>query len=186
MVRYLPFLLIVSSLLARNAVALEFDLADLGLAGVEIVAAGPIAPGDVERLRGMVDQVPPDTPIAGLRIASPGGNVGEAEALAKAIRATRLPVTIGPGSDCASACFLIFAAATERRVAPNARVGVHSASVNGTDGLTAMAVTTELARRAGEYGVPADIVGKLVLTGPKQITWLSPRDLRAMGALPAR
>lgn len=172
--------------LAPYAQALQFELAAEGAESLEIVARGPIVPGDVERLRVLVDRVPARTPIIGLRIASPGGNVVEAETLAAAVRAARLPVTVPSGGECASACFLVFAAARERHVGVSARIGVHSASMQGRETATAMAITTAVARRANEYGVPPDIIGKMVITGPRQMTWLSAAELAAMGALPDR
>ena len=165
--------------------AMNFELAADGNA-LQIVATGAIVPGDSAKLRATVDRVPPRTPISGVRISSLGGSIAEADVLAKAIRATHLPVTVASGADCASACFLIFAAATERYVGHAARIGVHSASINGQESSAAMAVTTEVARRASAWGVPPEIIGKLVTTGPKQITWLSAADLASMGAVEAQ
>ena len=167
------------------AEAMLFDVA-AGPFATEILATGPIEAGDLSRLRQLVDRLPATVPIAGLRISSPGGSVSEAEALAGAIRAAKLPVTVASDGVCASACFLIFAAAPDRRVGLAARVGVHGASIRGRESPAAMAITTDVARRAGAYGVPPEIIGKLVLTDPTQITWLTASDLLAMGVHPAR
>lgn len=173
-------------LVASHANAMSFSLSQSGPASLEIMATGLIAPGDVQHLRDLVDQIPPGIAITGLRLSSLGGNVGEAQVLARAVRIAHLPVTVGPGGSCASACFLIFAAAQERHVAPSARIGVHSASINGQESSAAMAVTTVVAREAGAYGVPMEIVGKLVVTASTQMAWLNAGDLQAMGVLPVR
>ncbi len=181
-------ILLILTLLAVTppAWAMQFEADPVGPSATEILAVGPIEAGDVQRLRVLVNRLPPDTTIASLHISSPGGSVAEADALAAAVRAARLVVTVDSGTSCASACFLIFAAAAERRVGASAKIGVHSASIRGEDTVAAMAITTKVARRAGEYGVPPEIVGKLVLTGPRQITWLTQQDLAAMGAHPVR
>jgi hypothetical protein len=57
------------------------------------------------------------------------------------------------GSQCSSACFLLFAAAGQRAVAPDALIGVHSASDNGQENINSMAFTTAFAREAAAYGV---------------------------------
>ncbi|MGZ3410516.1 MAG: hypothetical protein ACXWKC_13920 [Xanthobacteraceae bacterium] len=38
-----------------------------------------------------------------------------------------------------------------------------------------------MARLVKEYGVPAGIIGKMVVTPPDEMVWLSPNDLRSMG-----
>ena len=88
---------------------------------------------------------------------------------------------VGPQHTCASACFLVFAAGVGRTAFESARIGVHSVSDSGDDNLLAQAFTTLFARDAAAYGVPAGIIGKLVVTPPNGMTGLSHVELRQMG-----
>jgi len=153
---------------------------------VIIGARGPIIPGDYQRLRvfldTMLDTMPSTDRIIGIALDSPGGNVLEADDIAVAVRRMKLPVIVTNGSECSSACFLIFAAASHRYVGVDALIGVHSAEENGKETAGSMALTTAMAREAAEFGVPAAIIGKLVQTPPERATWLTPSDLASMGA----
>jgi hypothetical protein len=91
-------------------------------------------------------------------------------------------VIVGSNSECSSACFLMFAAAPRRFTAPDALIGVHSASEDGQETGTSMAITIAMARAAAELAVPAAIIGKLVETPPNRATWLTPVDLASMGS----
>jgi hypothetical protein len=125
----------------------------------------------------------PKTELLSFFIDSPGGNVFEAEKIAVFINKSAATVTIPSDSQCASACFLLFAAAAHRFMGPNALIGVHSASENGEENLTSMGFTTALARVAAAYGVPDSIIGKLVQTEPGRMSWLTPTDLKPMGVV---
>ena len=60
-------------------------------------------------------------------------------------------------------------------------IGVHSASIKGSEDVSSRAVTTLIARDAKAYGVPDSILGKIVSTEPGSMTWLDASDLEAMG-----
>jgi hypothetical protein len=61
-------------------------------------------------------------------------------------------------------------------------VGVHGASdENGNETIEAGAATVSMARIVRELGVPAAIIGKMVVTPPDKMVWLVPDDLRSMG-----
>jgi hypothetical protein len=149
-----------------------------------ITATGQIVPGDFDRLAAFVETLPQSGSIR-LRfvVDSPGGNIAEAEKIALFINKAAAEVAIPSGSQCLSACFLLFAAAAHRFMAPDALIGVHSVSQNGQETLASMGATTALARDAARYGVPAAIIGKMVLTGPGQISRLTPGDLEPMGVV---
>jgi hypothetical protein len=143
-----------------------------------IVATGEIMPGDDEKLHKMVAALPAKTVLAGVALNSAGGNYLEGVRLAASIRNTGLD-TVVFGS-CASACFLMFAAGTNRAVFEGANVGVHSASLRGVENTETQAVTTQMARKLSDMGVPSTIVGKVVTTPADDIAWLTPEDLAAM------
>ena len=183
---YLRRLLVaISALLlaAPEASALQYGRSSLDLPLVGITATGPIVPGDFDRLAALVETLPQSDRTLGFFIDSPGGDISEAEKIATFINETAAAVTIPSGSQCLSACFLLFAAAAHRFMAPGALVGVHSASQNGQENLTSMGATTALARDAATYGVPPAIIGKMVLTGPGRVALLTPSDLQPMGVV---
>jgi hypothetical protein len=148
---------------------------------IAILARGPIIAGDFSRLIEFIRTIPQTDRIMGFIIDSPGGNVLEAEKLADMIAKFKLSVVVPSNSECSSACFLLFAAASHRIAAPNALIGVHSVSQNGKENAFSFAATTALARDLAALGVPPEIIGKLVETPPDRATWLTLSDLNLMG-----
>ena len=183
---YLRRLLVaISALLlaAPEASALQYRRSSFDLPLVGITATGQIVPGDFDRLAALVETLPQSDRTLGFFIDSPGGDIFEAEKIATFISETAAAVTIPGGGQCLSACFLLFAAAAHRFMAPDAVVGVHSAGQNGQENLATMGATTALAREAATYGVPPAIIAKMVLTGPGGIARLTPSDLQPMGVV---
>jgi hypothetical protein len=102
--------------------------------------------------------------------------------LAQSIKTAQIATVVTSSAVCASACFLAFAGGAEKYVSFSGRVGVHGASdEDGIETPGAAAATVGMARAAKELGVPVAILGKMVITPPDQILWLSPDDLRSMG-----
>ncbi len=141
-------------------------------------ASGDITPGDDEKLHRFVASLPADTNLVGVALSSRGGNLLEGLRLATTVRNTRL--STGVAGQCASACFLVFAGGAGKLVLDGARIGVHSASYEGAENTLSQAVTTQMARKAAEFGVPAAIIGKMVTTPPDHMTWLTRDDLLSM------
>lgn len=165
-----------------GAAALQYLRLPLNPPAVAILARGPIVQDDVERLTAFIGRLSQTDRLTSLLVNSPGGNVSEAEKLARIITKYKLSVFVPPGSQCSSACFLLFAAASGRFVAPDAVIGVHSASLgNGQETITSLALTTIIARDLAQEGVPAAIIGKLVTTPPGHATWLTASDFASMG-----
>lgn len=168
------------TLLAGPAHGLQFEQVPTSAGELMLGARGPIVKGDAARLERALAAVPPGRRLLALALDSPGGSVVEGEKLAHAIRAHALTVVIPSNSKCVSACFLLFAAAARRLAASDALVGVHSASEEGEETGTSLAVTTLMARAAAELGVPPAIVGKMVQTLPGRVEWLTPADMASM------
>ncbi len=150
-----------------------------------LLLQGRVVPGDASRLR----QALAGETFSALLLNSPGGSLLEARDMARAIRALRVPVVVPERAECASACFMLFAAAREKVAVPGARIGVHSASVaGGNETMDTLGATTLMAREAAQDGVPAAITGRMVTTAPGQMAWLSQNELEQMGAriAPAR
>ncbi len=145
-----------------------------------IEAAGPIGYGDGARFQNFLDWLPSGTVPVAVSVDSTGGSVAEAADIAQAIQSRGLAVAVIGSHTCASACFLLFAAAPFRIVGPNALVGVHSASQGGQETIASMAFTTMMAREAKALHVPPGIIGKMVTTAPDDMSWLSVADLRGM------
>lgn len=145
-----------------------------------LLLQGRIVPGDAARLRAALAGVSPR--VAGLVLNSPGGSVLEAQDMAKLIRDSGAAVLVPANAVCASACFMLFAAARNKLVEPGAMVGVHSASVaGGNETMDTLGVTTLMARSAASYGVPSAITGRMVTTRPGQMAWLTRTELESMG-----
>ncbi len=166
---------------ATTAHAMQFHVVTLddGVHSV-IQATGPIIPGDMERLHTLVGAMPSTDILGGFVLDSPGGNLDEAVRFANVVHEFGLPIYVLGGAQCSSACFLIFAASPHKFVAPDALIGVHSASIAGQETPDSMAMTTAMAREAATLGVPAAIIGKMVETNPNRMEWLTPDDLASM------
>ncbi len=172
--------LLGAALAAPQACALQFDQETISPTEVIVGGRGPIVKGDTDRLQQVLAAVPQTKQLLGLALDSPGGNVVEAEQLAKLIRGRALPVVIPSNSKCISACFLLLAASPRRLAASDALVGVHSASEEGEETDTSLAVTTLMARVAAESGIPPAIIGKMVQTKAASVEWLTHADLVSM------
>lgn len=119
--------------------------------------------------------------VANVRLNSMGGNLLEGAKLADAIRTAKLATNVGRAAVCASACFLAFAAGAEKNASYGAQIGVHGASdQSGRETVQSGAATVSMARIARDLGVPSGIIGKMVVTPPSEMVWLSPQDLQAM------
>lgn len=172
---------IIASIQISGAQALQYQLVPIEKSVVMVLARGPIIAGDFRHLYSFFQTMPQTDRIVALALDSPGGNVFEAERIAGVIRKMDLSVFVSSNSQCSSACFLLFAAATRRFTGPDALIGVHSVSENGKETFGSMALTTAMARDAAAYGVPPEIIGKLVETPPGRATWLTPYDIAKMG-----
>jgi hypothetical protein len=168
------------------ATAMQFSSTELEASRVLVIGRGPIVSGDLDRLSMLARGIPVAATIIGFSFDSTGGSVLEAEKLANLIHRLDTTVIIGPHKECSSACFLLFAAAATRMAAPDALIGVHSASDDGVETIEAMAITTAMARDVSAYDVPASIIGKMVRTPADRAYWLTSSDLALMGVVMLR
>jgi hypothetical protein len=120
--------------------------------------------------------------VANIRLNSEGGNLLEGVKLADAIRFGKMSTNVGKLATCASACFLIFAAGSTKFVSYGAQIGVHGASDgSGHETVSSEAATISMAKIAKDLGVPAAIIGRMVVTPPSEMVWLTPQELQSMG-----
>lgn len=148
-----------------------------------IVLNGSIADGDVTKFKSIIQTANTGgKAVYAIRLNSPGGSLVEGVQLAEIIKYAKMATSVPAGSSCASACFVAFAAGIEKFVSYSGSVGVHGASdSSGRETTQSSAATVSMARIVKELGVPAGIIGKMVVTPPHQVVWLSPDDLRSMG-----
>lgn len=122
--------------------------------------------------------------VSGIRLNSIGGSLSAGVQMAEIIRFAKVATVVANGATCSSACFLIFAAGSEKFASHSAQVGVHGASdSDGTETVQSGAATVSMARVAKEFGVSETIIGKMVVTPPSQMVWLSANDLRSIGTI---
>jgi hypothetical protein len=106
----------------------------------------------------------------------------ESAEIADVIRFGKIATSVIGNSMCASACFIAFAAGNDKYVNYSASIGVHGASdEGGKETTSSSAATVTVARIIKELGVPPSIIGKMVITPPEEMVWLTPDDLRSMG-----
>ncbi len=173
------FAALLASSAPVSALQLQSDPGDEGK--YVIVARGPIVAGDADRLRSFIVSNAAKGALLGFAFDSPGGSLLEGEAVANVVQTTGAVVLIPENATCASACFLILAAARVKLADVTALIGVHSASEGSVETANSMAMTTAMARDASAYGVPASIIGRMVTTEPARVAWLTPPELVAMG-----
>ena len=138
-------------------------------------------PGDVQRFSSAYAQaLATGRPVRFVELDSPGGSVAEGAALARLVRAAGLTTIVRAKATCASACFLPFAAGSLRLVNQGARIGVHGAAENGVETAQAALGTIGMARLAAEFGASPQIVGRMVMTEPSRMVWLSEAELLTM------
>jgi hypothetical protein len=172
----------VTTSIQANAADITSTVSKEGKIIVSIV--GNIAEGDAETFKSIIKSANDGGRlVSGVRLNSPGGNLLEGTKLAEIIRFGKIATVLANGAQCASACFVVFAAGDPKFVSYAASIGVHGASdMNGRETIEAGAATVSMARIVKDLGVPAAIIGKMVVTPPDQMVWLGPDDLRSMGA----
>lgn len=144
---------------------------------------GEIVPGDADKFSQSVRQANDSGKfVANVRLDSPGGNLLEGVKIADLIRFGKTSTNVGKAGVCASACFLMFAAGSTKNASYGAQIGVHGASgENGTETVASGAATVSMAKIAKELGVPPAIIGRMVVTSPQDMVWLTPQELQSMG-----
>jgi hypothetical protein len=150
---------------------------------IVVSISGEITEGDTEAFKSAVKAAnDAGKLVTSLRLNSIGGNLLEGAKLSEAVRFAKVATNVGQGATCASACFLIFAAGETKFANYTAQIGVHGASdQSGEETVQSGAATVSMARIAKDLGVPPAIIGRMVVTPPAQMVWLSPADLQSMG-----
>jgi hypothetical protein len=170
--------------LTTSASAATFSTSLDGDRNVIVTLTGQIVEGDSDELASIVRRADDrGNTVVMLQLNSPGGRIVEGVKLADIVRDEKIATSVVGSARCASACFMVFAAGSKKIVSTTARVGVHGASdEHGKETPQSSVATLSMARISKELGVPPSIIGKMVVTPPNEIVWLTPDDLRSMGA----
>lgn len=173
----------LAAAMATQAMAASLKPSTMKDGRIVILISGEITEGDSDAFKAAVKAAnDAGKLVSSVRLNSPGGNLYEGAKLADAVRFGKMATNVGHGATCASACFLIFAAGEAKFANYSAQIGVHGASdENGAETVQSGAATVSMARIAKELGVPPAIIGRMVVTSPSDMVWLSPADLQSMG-----
>ena len=176
-------LAMVAAMVAKPVSAATITAVDSKDGKTRLNLTGEIAPGDNDAIKAHIKKAnDAGRVVVTIRLDSIGGNLLEGVAIADTVKNAKMATAILSGAKCASACFIIFAAGNEKYAHFSASVGVHGASdASGNETVSTGAATVSMARIAQRLGVPAGIIGKMVVTPPSRMVWLTPDDLRSMG-----
>ena len=141
---------------------------------------GAIAPGDGERVAAEIDRLGP----ALVALDSPGGSVGDALAIGRALRRAGADTLVPEGAVCLSACPYVFAGGVARAAGAGARIGVHQHAHGASTILPAFLAVEDMQRGQAEVldhlsrmGVDLRIMGPAMATPPDEIYILSEAEL---------
>lgn len=149
---------------------------------IALLLEGEIQPDDGIQLKRLLNAAAQkELRVSLLMLNSSGGKLDGGYALASIVQGAGIKTYVPEGAICASACFLPFVAGSVRLAAPNAQLGVHSASEGDLETELAKANTVDMTRVYKRYGVPSHIIGKAVTTPPGETSWLTVEELKYMG-----
>lgn len=165
------------------AAAADLKSAALKDGRIVISISGDLTEGDTDAFKAAVKSAnDAGKLVSSVRLNSGGGSLLEGVQLAEIVKFAKMATNVGQGATCASACFMVFAAGEAKFANYTAQIGVHGASdQTGRETAQSGAATVSMARIAKELGVPSAIIGRMVVTPPNEMVWLSPADLRSMG-----
>lgn len=157
-----------------------------------IYANGAIQSGDFDRLRALLRK---DFEVyikssRTVRITSNGGDIVEAIKIGGLLKEMYAEVVVD--GDCASACFLLYVSAVERK--SFGRVGIHRpyfepryfAGLRPADAEKKhLELTDALNRFLEKSDVPRSLIDKMNSTSSKEIYWLSEKDIEDVGRYPS-
>jgi hypothetical protein len=139
---------------------------------------GDIREGDFSKLKSHFRK---KEAIVGFDLSSDGGILEEGLRIADLIRRKKLAVYVT--EECNSVCADVFFAAAKRHFAADSKIGVHAVSnYRDIEDAGSKLLTIRLARLWAGQGVPNSIIGKMVSTPPKTITYLDRADLLELHA----
>jgi hypothetical protein len=161
---------------------LEFSSVKIGGYEDATLLTGSVADGDALRFNDWLKGLA--APPTAFALHSPGGAVDEALEIGRTIRTTGLPVLVGAGASCFSACPYILAGGLKREVSRGALVGVHQHYFGENTYLPAFLLVSDIQVGQGEVmtylaemGIDPMIMAKALITPPDDIYILMPEEL---------
>ncbi|QIE41369.1 hypothetical protein G5B39_05000 [Rhodobacteraceae bacterium SC52] len=147
---------------------------------------GAIAPGDGERIIGLLTAAEPAPET--LIVQSSGGSVLDALALGRHIRKAEIGTQVLRGEFCYSACPYLFAGGVERTIEEDAYIGVHQHFFGQSTVLPAAFAVEDIQRGQGdvmvyliEMGIDPAVMQFALTTPPDEIYILLPEQLETFG-----
>jgi hypothetical protein len=157
-----------------SAMAMEFVVRTADDGAPMLIARGPIVAGDAMRFQMALREVGRDRfGDKRVALASDGGLVGEAFAMADQMDEEKVSTFVLPGTACSSACAsILFVAGRHRSVLDRGRLGLHSCAVQASRERSPLC-NELIARRAERRGVPyAPMLTLLQTSDPRSMKWL--------------
>jgi hypothetical protein len=155
--------------------------------GRYLLLQGEIVPGDYNNLIDFTIRSDVNLPNYEVILSSPGGDVAEALKIGRLFKALYITALVGPTfGPCVSACFIIFASATER-ISWSGLIGIHRPYVNPDRMQTlaptaAEALETQALRDAENYlhqlRVSNHLVDTMFANSSTEVHWLSQEELQ--------
>jgi hypothetical protein len=153
--------------------AFQACAAEITVGGTAITLSGLIGPGDAETFKIKAKLFPGKATAI---LSGPGGNLLAAFAIGEFIRLRGWSTYVS--DECDSACALIWLAGVQRLMTPEAKIGFHSASVNGQEtGFGNVALRAYLNR----IGMSRETMTYATQAGPDDIAYLTPSEARRIG-----
>jgi hypothetical protein len=158
-----------------------------------LVLSGEIAPGDYGRLLSKIAEDENRFMAQNkLILASSDGNAAEAIKIAKLVRALYTEVIVGPLTGrCVGACFLIYAAASQRGSDGANLLGIHRPGLAESEwalmptaeaALLEDGVQSPVRQFLVENDVPSGLIDELFKHNSTDVYWLSETDEQSLGA----
>jgi ATP-dependent protease ClpP protease subunit len=154
-------------------IALPASAAEITVGGAAIVLNGLIGPDDAETFQTKANLFPGKATAI---LNSPGGNLLAGLAIGEFLRLRGWSTYVS--GECDSACAFIWLGGAQRLMTPDAKIGFHSASINGQETGLGNAV---LAAYLNRIGLSREAAVYVTQTGPDDITYLTPLQAKRMG-----
>lgn len=119
--------------------------------------------------------------IETLVLSSNGGTVYDGLSMSTTIREFGLKTVIPPGGQCYSACAYLFFAGIERT--SEGELGVHQLDGLGGDFTFGQEILSEVFDSLHSYGVPGEVIVRMLRTPPHEMFVYQPDQLAAMNLL---
>jgi hypothetical protein len=147
-----------------------------GPGGKWIDMQGEIIVGDGDRFTAVYDRMCKKKCPDLLFVDSIGGDYVTGFDIAGVVIDKNMNVAVGPDAKCLSMCFTVWAAGARHFYFASSSIGVHQIYTNDT-GLTEWTATYELIKYLREWGVPQQILHKVMITEPGDVASLTADDV---------